>query len=80
MAERAAASSVNNVFERLLAGIVTGRYPAARHLPAERELARTVGASRPTLREARSARSTFHPLGRAQPNLVQPIVRAVARG
>ncbi|MGZ3443802.1 MAG: FadR/GntR family transcriptional regulator [Polyangia bacterium] len=54
MAERAAASSVNNVFERLLAGIVTGRYPAARHLPAERELARTVGASRPTLREATS--------------------------
>ncbi len=51
MAERAAASSLS-VFERLLAGIVTGRYPAARHLPSERELARSLGASRPTLREA----------------------------
>src|SRR5579884_3768504 len=46
------ASPVQSVFERLLAGIVTGRYPAACRLPAERELARTLGASRPTLREA----------------------------
>ena len=52
MPERASASSVQSVFERLLAGIVTGRYPAGRNLPSERELARTVGASRPTLREA----------------------------
>jgi DNA-binding FadR family transcriptional regulator len=48
----ATASPVNSVFERLLAGIVTGRYPAERHLPSERDLARTLGASRPTLREA----------------------------
>ncbi len=52
MAERATASSVDSVFERLLAGIVTGRYPAERNLPSERDLARTLGASRPTLREA----------------------------
>ncbi len=52
MAERATTSSVDTVFERLLAGIVTGRYPAERNLPSERELARALGASRPTLREA----------------------------
>jgi len=53
MPERAS-SSVHAVFEQLLAGIVTGRYPAGHHLPSERELARAVGASRPTLREATS--------------------------
>lgn len=47
-----ASSSVENVFERLLAGIVTGRYPPSRDLPSERDLARALGASRPTLREA----------------------------
>lgn len=52
MPERATASSTHAVFERLLAGIVTGRYPAERNLPSERDLARTLGASRPTLREA----------------------------
>ena len=52
MAERATASSATSVFEALLAGIVTGRYPAERNLPSERELARTLGASRPTLRDA----------------------------
>lgn len=52
MAERATASSVDSVFEKLLAGIVGGRYPAERNLPSERELARALGASRPTLREA----------------------------
>ena len=52
MAERASASSATSVFEALLAGIVTGRYPAERNLPSERELARTLGASRPTLRDA----------------------------
>ena len=52
MAERPSASSVQSIFERLLAAIVTGRYPTARNLPSERELARALGASRPTLREA----------------------------
>lgn len=41
-----------NVFERLLADIVAGKYPPGANLPAERDLARTLGASRPTLREA----------------------------
>ena len=47
-----AASSVQSVFERLLAGIVTGRYPAGCDLPSERDLSSVLGASRPTLREA----------------------------
>lgn len=54
MPEHATASSVGSVFDRILAGIVTGRYPAERNLPSERELARALGASRPTLREATS--------------------------
>lgn len=44
--------SQNGVFERLLSDIVSGRYPAGARLPAERELAVKLGASRPTLREA----------------------------
>ena len=39
------------LFETLLLDIVSGRYPAGSRLPAERELARQMGASRPTLRE-----------------------------
>jgi GntR family transcriptional regulator, transcriptional repressor for pyruvate dehydrogenase complex len=45
-------SAIDTVFEALLADIVRGTYPAGTRLPAERELSRLVGASRPTLREA----------------------------
>ena len=45
-------TAIENVFETLLADIVRGTYVAGSRLPAERELARILGASRPTLREA----------------------------
>lgn len=45
-------TAIDAVFERLLADIVKGVHPAGTRLPAERELARQLGASRPTLREA----------------------------
>ncbi len=45
-------TAIDAVFERLLADIVKGVYPAGTRLPAERELSRQLGASRPTLREA----------------------------
>jgi DNA-binding FadR family transcriptional regulator len=44
--------AIDAVFEQLLANIVGGKYPAGARLPAERELSRQLGASRPTLREA----------------------------
>ncbi len=47
-----ATSAADSVFETILADIVRGVYPPKSRLPAERELARTLGASRPTLREA----------------------------
>jgi GntR family transcriptional repressor for pyruvate dehydrogenase complex len=45
-------TAIETVFETLLADIVRGTYPAGVRLPAERELSRQLGASRPTLREA----------------------------
>jgi DNA-binding FadR family transcriptional regulator len=50
--ENSGATAIETVFETLLADIVRGHYPAGARLPAERELARILGASRPTLREA----------------------------
>lgn len=45
-------TAIDTVFDALLADIVRGTYTAGTRLPAERELAKTLGASRPTLREA----------------------------
>jgi len=46
------ATAIDTVFEKLLADIVGGVHAAGTRLPAERELSRQLGASRPTLREA----------------------------
>jgi DNA-binding FadR family transcriptional regulator len=48
----ASPTTTETVFETILADIVRGRYPPGARLPAERELSRRLGASRPTLREA----------------------------
>jgi DNA-binding FadR family transcriptional regulator len=45
-------TAIDAVFERILADILGGVYAAGARLPAERELSRLLGASRPTLREA----------------------------
>ncbi len=45
-------TAIDAVFERLLADIVKGVHPSGTRLPAERELARQLGASRPTRRVA----------------------------
>lgn len=50
--DAAEVTAIDAVFEKLLADIVQGVHPAGTRLPAERELARQLGASRPTLREA----------------------------
>lgn len=46
------APAAGGVFQALVADIVSGKYQSGTRLPAERELARQLGASRPTLREA----------------------------
>src|SRR5262245_23752541 len=46
------ATAVEAVVESLLAEILRGAFPPGTRLPAEREMARMLGASRPTLREA----------------------------
>src|SRR5215475_14374009 len=45
-------TAIDAVFEKLLGDIVSGTYASGSRLPAERELSRQLGASRPTLREA----------------------------
>ena len=45
-------TAIDAVFQTLLKDIVGATYAAGTRLPAERELARQLGASRPTLREA----------------------------
>jgi GntR family transcriptional regulator, transcriptional repressor for pyruvate dehydrogenase complex len=50
--EDTAPTATGAVFDTILADIVRGAYPPGARLPAERELARQLGASRPTLREA----------------------------
>ena len=48
----APATAVEAVVEALLAEILRGNFPPGTRLPAEREMAKMLGASRPTLREA----------------------------
>lgn len=50
--ETSDATAIDTVFEKLLSDIVSGGYPAGVRLPPERELARQLSTSRPTLREA----------------------------
>jgi GntR family transcriptional regulator, transcriptional repressor for pyruvate dehydrogenase complex len=50
--EAATSTQIEAVFDALVADIVRGTYPSGTRLPAERELSRMLGASRPTLREA----------------------------
>jgi GntR family transcriptional repressor for pyruvate dehydrogenase complex len=45
-------TAIEGVLETLLADIMRGTYPPGARLPAERELSKILGASRPTLREA----------------------------
>jgi DNA-binding FadR family transcriptional regulator len=50
--EPVTSTQIEAVFDALVADIVRGTYPPGTRLPAERELSRMLGASRPTLREA----------------------------
>ncbi len=50
--EAPTSTQIEAVFDALVADIVRGTYPPGTRLPAERELSRMLGASRPTLREA----------------------------
>jgi DNA-binding FadR family transcriptional regulator len=45
-------TTAGQIFERILADIVRGTHGPGAKLPSERDLARTLGASRPTVREA----------------------------
>jgi len=45
-------TAIESVLEALLADIMRGTYPPGARLPAERDLSKQLGASRPTLREA----------------------------
>lgn len=45
-------SLTDEVFDQLVAGIVSGELPAGEPLPAERRLAEALGVSRPAVREA----------------------------
>ena len=47
-------TAADGVFDTILADIMRGLYPPRSRLPAERELARLLGSSRPTIREALS--------------------------
>jgi GntR family transcriptional regulator, transcriptional repressor for pyruvate dehydrogenase complex len=53
-------NATETVFEAILADIVRGTYPSGSRLPAERELSRQLGASRPTLREALRRLAAWH--------------------
>jgi GntR family transcriptional repressor for pyruvate dehydrogenase complex len=52
--------AIDAVFETLLADILRGTHAPGKRLPAERELARQLGASRPTLREALRRLGEWH--------------------
>jgi len=53
-------ASTDDVFDRLLADILGGTYPPRARLPAERTLARLLGASRPTVRAALAKLVQWH--------------------